>query len=60
MTVVTITDDCTRADVEEALTYAAATAARMTHAVGSGEYVTPWDRAHEVVDGLLDELERKA
>lgn len=56
----TITEDTTRLDVMEALTYAAATASRMPRIVGSGDYVTPWDRAHAGLDQLLDDLERKA
>lgn len=52
MTII-VTPDTTRTDLLEAITHAAHTASRMTRAVGSGDYATPWDSAHKEVDRLL-------
>lgn len=60
MTALRITDDTTRTDLLEAITNLSYSAARIPHVVGNATLRTPWDRQHERINALLDELECKA
>lgn len=46
----------TRADLVEALVFANVTAKKLPQIVGNETWSTPWDRAHEYLNGILDKL----
>lgn len=50
-----VTDDTTKADIAEALGHVLHRAKRQTPVVGTAEFPTPWDTAHEMLDSLLDD-----
>lgn len=55
-----ITDDTTRAEVEECLAHLCAHAKRQPCVVGDDTIPTAWDKAHRRMDGPLDDWLRLA
>lgn len=51
-------DDASVNEIEEALIHMGATAKRCFPVVGNGNYVTPWDKAHQQLNDLLDARDR--
>lgn len=58
--IVVITDATPRAEIAEAITNMAHRAAREFPVVGSPEHPTPWDKRHQSINAMLDDLERAA
>lgn len=52
------TGDETVEEIEEALTHMGHSASRCFPVVGNENYVTPWDKAHNQINDLLDARDR--
>lgn len=53
----TIDEETTREDVIEALGHLNAEAKKCNQLLGNDTWQSPWDRAHERIDAMLDQLE---
>ena len=57
---VVITDESTACEIAEALGHANRRAKRAPHVIGTREYPTAWDRAHELLDAMLTDWQARA
>jgi hypothetical protein len=53
-------EDESREEIEEALSHMSHTASRCFRVVGNEKWVTPWDKAHNRINDLLDARDRAA
>lgn len=58
MTVLKVTDQDSRADIEATLAVLVHAAKREVPAVGNDLHATPWDLAHRRIDAVLEDWER--
>lgn len=57
MTVLRVSDESTRAEIETVLRDIVRRAKRCMPKVGSSALETPWDAVHDLIDHLLDDWE---